>query len=199
MARPQCHVPVAQGQATPSAAAGGALSASQQSERARTGKAVAVLHSTSRKWKRAFQNLKDDLSLRPIFHSLERRVEAHIFVSFLAYCLHVNLRACLRPLAPGLTPRSLLDKFAAIQMLNVHFPTTDGREAGLLPLHATRKVPAKCHWRNWAGNCRPNRRRASPRKGNCCPNKFGADLLKRCADLQRLTQSSPSSRESRVN
>jgi len=76
----------------------------------------------------AFKDLKDDLSLRPIFHSLERRVEAHIFVSFLAYCLHVSLRACLRPLAPGLTPRSLLEKFSAIQMLDVHFPTTDGRE-----------------------------------------------------------------------
>ena len=76
----------------------------------------------------AFKDLKDDLSLRPIFHSLERRIEAHIFVSFLAYCLHVSLRACLRPLAPGLTPRSLLEKFAAIQMLDVQFPTTDGRE-----------------------------------------------------------------------
>jgi transposase len=76
----------------------------------------------------AFKDLKDDLSLRPIFHSLERRIEAHIFVSFLAYCLHVSLRACLRPLAPGLTPRSLLEKFAAMQMLDVHFPTTDGRE-----------------------------------------------------------------------
>jgi transposase len=76
----------------------------------------------------AFKDLKDDLSLRPIFHSAEPRIEAHIFVSFLAYCLHVSLRACLRPLAPGLTPRSLLEKFAAIQMLDVHFPTTDGRE-----------------------------------------------------------------------
>jgi transposase len=76
----------------------------------------------------AFRDLKDDLSLRPIFHQLERRIEAHIFVSFLAYCLHVNLRACLQPLAPGLTPRSLLEKFAAIQMLDVHFPTSDGRE-----------------------------------------------------------------------
>jgi hypothetical protein len=75
----------------------------------------------------AFRDLKDDLSLRPVFHQLERRIEAHIFVSFLAYCLHVNLRACLRPLAPGLTPRAVLDKFAAIQMLDVHFPTTDGR------------------------------------------------------------------------
>ena len=76
----------------------------------------------------AFKDLKDDLSLRPIFHQLERRIEAHIFVAFLAYCLHVNLRARLRPLAPGLTPRSLLEKFAAMQMLDVHFPTTDGRE-----------------------------------------------------------------------
>ena len=75
----------------------------------------------------AFKNLKDDLQLRPIYHQLERRIEAHIFVAFLAYCLHVTLRARLRPLAPGLTPRAVLDKLAAVQMLDVHFPTTDGR------------------------------------------------------------------------
>jgi len=75
----------------------------------------------------AFKNLKDDLQLRPIYHKLEPRIEAHIFVAFLAYCLHVTLRARLKPLAPGLTPRAVLDKFAAIQMLDVHFPTTDGR------------------------------------------------------------------------
>jgi len=49
------------------------------------------------------------------------------FVAFLAYCLHVTLRARLRPLAAGLTPRAVLDKLAAIQMLDVHFPTTNGR------------------------------------------------------------------------
>jgi len=75
----------------------------------------------------AFKNLKDDLQLRPIYHQLEHRVEAHIFVAFLAYCLHVTLRAQLKPLAPGLTPRAVLDKLAVIQMLDVHFPTTDGR------------------------------------------------------------------------
>jgi transposase len=75
----------------------------------------------------AFKNLKDDLRLRPIYHQLQHRIEAHIFVAFLAYCLHVTLRARLRPLAPGLTPRAVLDKLAAIQMLDVHFPTTDGR------------------------------------------------------------------------
>jgi transposase len=75
----------------------------------------------------AFKNLKDDLQLRPIHHQLESRIEAHIFVAFMAYCLHVTLRARLKPLAPGLTPRAVLDKLAAIQMLDVHFPTTDGR------------------------------------------------------------------------
>jgi transposase len=75
----------------------------------------------------AFKNLKDDLQLRPIYHQLEGRIEAHIFVAFLAYCLHVTLRAQLKPLAPGLTPRAVIDKLAAIQMLDVHFPTTDAR------------------------------------------------------------------------
>jgi transposase len=75
----------------------------------------------------AFKNLKDDLQLRPIYHQLINRIEAHIFVAFLAYCLHITLRARLRPLASGLTPRAVLDKFAAIQMLDVHFPTTDRR------------------------------------------------------------------------
>jgi transposase len=75
----------------------------------------------------AFKSLKDDLSLRPIFHQLEHRIEAHIFISFLAYCLHVTLRRRLRDLAPGLTSRSVLEKFATIQMLDVHLPTTDAR------------------------------------------------------------------------
>jgi hypothetical protein len=75
----------------------------------------------------AFKNLKDDLGLRPVHHQLEQRIEAHIFVAFMAYCLHVTLRARLKPLASGLTPRAVLEKLTDIQMLDVHFPTTDGR------------------------------------------------------------------------
>jgi transposase len=75
----------------------------------------------------AFKTMKDDLQLRPIYHQLEHRIEAHIFIAFLAYCLHVTLRARLKPLAPGLTPRAVLDKLASVQMLDVCFPTTDGR------------------------------------------------------------------------
>jgi transposase len=74
----------------------------------------------------AFKNLKGDLAVRPIFHQRMARIEAHIFVAFLAYCLHVSLREKLRQRAPGLTVRQLLDNLGAMQMLDVHFPTTDG-------------------------------------------------------------------------
>jgi hypothetical protein len=76
----------------------------------------------------AFKNLKGDLAIRPIFHKLERRIEAHIFIAFLAYCLQITLTRRLYALAPGLTARSALEKFAAVQMIDVHLPTTDGRE-----------------------------------------------------------------------
>jgi Transposase DDE domain len=76
----------------------------------------------------AFKNLKGDLALRPLFHQKQTRIEAHIFVAFLSYCLQVTLRRWLCDLAPGLTPRSVLDKFRSVQMLDVHLPTTDGRK-----------------------------------------------------------------------
>lgn len=76
----------------------------------------------------AFKNLKGDLSIRPIYHQTQSRIEAHIFVCFLAYCVQVTLRQQLRAKAPGLTARQALEKMARMQLLNVHFPTTDGRE-----------------------------------------------------------------------
>jgi hypothetical protein len=79
----------------------------------------------------AFRNLKGDLAIRPIHHQEPERFEAHIFIAFLAYGLHVTLGHRLKRLAPGLTPRSLFEKFAAVQMIDVHIPTTDGRELQL--------------------------------------------------------------------
>ena len=76
----------------------------------------------------AFKNLKGDLSIRPIYHQKDSRIEAHIFIAFIAYSLHVTLKMRLNSLAPGLTPRSILEKMARIQMLDVHLPTRDGRE-----------------------------------------------------------------------
>ncbi|NJL18833.1 MAG: IS1634 family transposase [Bdellovibrionaceae bacterium] len=76
----------------------------------------------------SFRNLKGDLGIRPVFHQRPDRIEAHLFTAFLAYCLHTTLRQHLRPVAGGLTPRSVLEKLATLQLLDVIIPTTDGRE-----------------------------------------------------------------------
>ena len=75
----------------------------------------------------AFKHLKGDLVLRPFYHQKAERIEAHLFVSFLAYCLHVTLRQRLAAQAPGLTPRAVIEKFKTVQMIDVHLPTSDGR------------------------------------------------------------------------
>ena len=87
------------------------------------------------KIKQAFKELKNDLAIHPIFHQREERIEAHIFVSFIAYCLLVTLKNLGRPRAKGLTPRAMLETFATMQMVDVHLPTTDGRHL-VLPRHA---------------------------------------------------------------
>ncbi len=110
------------------AAPGRPVSIAQQSEPGRSGPAVAVLYSTDASGGGLQGSQRHSAACDRFFTRLERRIEAHIFVAFLAYCLHVSLRAQLRAHAPGLTPRSVLEKFAAMQMLDVHFPTTDGRE-----------------------------------------------------------------------
>jgi len=76
----------------------------------------------------AFKVLKGDLAVRPIYHQVLPRIEAHIFVAFLAYALHATLRRRVRDLAPGLTSRAVLEAFRTVQMVDVHLPTTDGRE-----------------------------------------------------------------------
>jgi hypothetical protein len=76
----------------------------------------------------AFKNLKADLAIRPIFHQQERRIEGQIFIAFLAYCLYVTLQRRPHALVPGLTACSALEKFAAVQVIDVHVPTTHGSE-----------------------------------------------------------------------
>jgi hypothetical protein len=76
----------------------------------------------------AFKTLKSDLQLRPIRHHVELRIEAHILVCFLAYCLSVTLRKRLQAHAPGWTSRAVLESLSGILMLDVHLPLADGRE-----------------------------------------------------------------------
>jgi transposase len=75
----------------------------------------------------AFKELKNDLDIRPVYHQKDERIEAHIFVSFLSYCLQVTLKQRAKVKAPGLTPRAIIEKFKAMQMIDVYLPTTDGR------------------------------------------------------------------------
>ena len=88
-----------------------------------------------------FRDLKNDLAIRPIYHQKDSRMEAHVFISFLAYCLYVTLRQRLRALAPGLTPRAVIEKMSSLQMVDVRVPTTDGRLL-ILPRHTQ---PEKDH------------------------------------------------------
>lgn len=76
----------------------------------------------------AFKELKNDLAIRPVYHQLDNRIEAHIFVSFLAYCLHATLTNLARRHAAGLTVRAILEKLSTIMMIDVHLPTADSRE-----------------------------------------------------------------------
>ena len=75
----------------------------------------------------AFRSLKSELGIRPIYHQKEHRIDAHIFVAFLAYCLQVTLKNRLAAYAPGLTPKAVLDKLGALQMIDVCIPTSDRR------------------------------------------------------------------------
>jgi Transposase DDE domain len=76
----------------------------------------------------AFKTLKSDLQLRPVRHHVEPRIEAHILVCFLAFCLSVTLRKRLQAHAPGLTSRAVLETLSGILMIDVHVPLADGRQ-----------------------------------------------------------------------
>jgi len=75
----------------------------------------------------AFKSLKSDLAIRPIWHQTPPRVEAHIFVAFMGYCLMAMLGKYLQSAAPGLSPRAVLEQLSSIQMLDVCLPTSDER------------------------------------------------------------------------
>ena len=76
----------------------------------------------------AFKELKPDLALRPIFHHSQDRIEAHICVPFLVYCPQVTLKARLRSVAGGITPREVITQFQTMQIVDVCIPTTYRRE-----------------------------------------------------------------------
>ncbi len=103
-------------------------------------------HTRLTEIEQAFKELRHDLAVRPVFHQREDRIEAHIFVAFVAHCLHVTLKNLARPRAPGLAPSAILEKCSTMQMVDVHLPTTDGRHL-VLPRRTdpTRDQPLLLH------------------------------------------------------
>lgn len=79
----------------------------------------------------AFRALKSELAIRPVFHRLERRVKAHVFVAFLGYALWVTLKHALHHRGTGLSPTNALAQLATLQSADIVLPTTDGREIRL--------------------------------------------------------------------
>jgi hypothetical protein len=111
-----------------------------------------------------FRSLKSELGIRPIYHQKEDRIDAHIFIAFLAYCLQVALKNRAMAYAPGLTPLAILEKLSAIQMIDVCFPTGDGRRL-ILARYTQPEDDLSCITFTW--NFHLNRHHASRRRP--CP------------------------------
>ena len=140
----------------------------------------------------SFRTLKGDLGLRPVFHQLDGRIEAHVFISFLAYCLHVTLEQYNKKAATGLSSRSVLERLSEIQMLDVTIPATDGREVRMKRYTKTRENPPS--------SARPTRLhppRAAPAR-NSKSKACGVDLLEKRTQFQRSGPENPPNSESRV-
>jgi hypothetical protein len=74
----------------------------------------------------AFRTLKSEIKVRPIWHWTESRVQAHLMVAFLVYCLWVYLKKCAQRVAPSLTPWVLLDQLGRIVLVEVWFELRNG-------------------------------------------------------------------------
>jgi transposase len=79
----------------------------------------------------AFRIHKDQLSIRPIWHQREDRVQAHILVCFLAFVLWKTLELWQARAGLGNSPRTLLEEFARIQSHDVILPTPTHGEVRL--------------------------------------------------------------------
>jgi transposase len=76
----------------------------------------------------AFRIHKSDLSLRPVWHQKQQRVEAHVLVCFLAYVLWKTLAQWCKSAGLGDEPRKVLDEIAQVAVVDVLLPTRDGRQ-----------------------------------------------------------------------
>lgn len=79
----------------------------------------------------AFRTLKQDLSIRPIYHQLEARVKAHVLICFLAYALYRTLDGLAKGKSLGMSARKILASLATIKSGDIILPLVDGRQIRL--------------------------------------------------------------------
>jgi hypothetical protein len=125
----------------------------------------------------AFRTLKQDLSIRPVYHQLERRVKAHVLVSFLAYAMYRTLDTLAKAKGLGMTARRIIDCFTTIKSGDIILPLVDGRELRLR--RVSRPDPAQAE--------------LLTRLGLDLPERIGPDLMHdpRCStDLREASADS---------
>ena len=76
----------------------------------------------------AFRTQKSELKIRPIWHHLEHRVQAHILFSFLAYAMWKVLEGWMARSCLGNGPRPVIEDLARIKVQDVILPTTSRRK-----------------------------------------------------------------------
>ncbi|MBI4248495.1 MAG: IS1634 family transposase [Elusimicrobia bacterium] len=79
----------------------------------------------------AFRAHKSELEIRPIWHHREDRVQAHIFVCFLAYVLWKLLEQWQSRAGLGDSPRTIMEELGHIHSGDVVLPTTTGEKIRL--------------------------------------------------------------------
>lgn len=91
----------------------------------------------------AFRTLKQDLSIRPIYHQLERRVHAHVLVCFIAYAMYRTLDRLARDRGVGISGRKVLAAMSGIKSGDVILPLVDARELRLRRVSRPEKQQAE--------------------------------------------------------
>lgn len=83
-----------------------------------------IMENYAHLWKieKAFRISKHDLKIRPIYHRIQRRIEAHICISFVAYKIYKELERQLKCKGSMLSPEKAIDIAKTIYAIQVKTP-----------------------------------------------------------------------------
>lgn len=107
--------------------------------------------------------LKSELAIHLIWHWVDRRVEAHVMVTFLGYCLWVCLQQKLKAAAPGLSPWQVRDRFKRIVQAEVWFKLKAGGAIWSATDPPNPNLSRRCQGTSGTGLCPTSRRHESAR------------------------------------